>query len=449
MGKKALVLCGGGAKGAYQVGAYKALLELGFKPDIVTGTSVGALNGAFIVSGDFNKAYSVWSNINMAKIFSFNKEDLTKVTSMTNLVKFLIKSKDSASYEPLLSLINQNIDEDKIRKSNIDFGFVTTQFMPLKKVEMFKEDIPLGQMNDYIMASAACYPYMKSYSIGSKKYIDGGYFDNMPIEMAIKKGATEIVVIDLNAIGKTNTYINMPAKITYISSRHDLGGLLMFDENKSLKNIKLGYYDTMKTFNLLEGDLYTFKRKSNILSSKYEDRMNYNYNKIFSGLPDVSPFEKIAQNSIKEYLEKYNRELFTINSNVLTSLEFAANIFDIDMLNVYSFKQLSKLVMKKVNVQKKNNDYKNLFNLKSIIKKMFRVDSIKDITDSYDKKNLVCYVTDLLNKDMLSFDDKKEIWIFSSLMPDVVLSAIFISSYLTKEKISEKALKKIRKIYSK
>ncbi|MBP3941474.1 MAG: patatin-like phospholipase family protein, partial [Christensenellaceae bacterium] len=51
MGKKAVVLSGGGARGAYQAGAWKALRELDYQFDIVTGTSVGALNAAMMASG--------------------------------------------------------------------------------------------------------------------------------------------------------------------------------------------------------------------------------------------------------------------------------------------------------------------------------------------------------------------------------------------------------------
>ena len=72
MEKKAIVLCGGGAKGAYQIGALKALNKVGYKYDIVTGTSVGALNGAFAVMGDIKKAENIWSKLDMEGIFSFN-----------------------------------------------------------------------------------------------------------------------------------------------------------------------------------------------------------------------------------------------------------------------------------------------------------------------------------------------------------------------------------------
>ncbi len=433
MSKKAIVLCGGGAKGAYQIGAWNALRKIGFNPDIVTGTSVGALNGCFIVMNDFKKAYDVWSKINMENIFSFDSIDITKAKSMNDLTKMLIKSGESASYEPLKNLIDECINEDKIRNSKIEFGFVTTQFMPLKKIEIYKEDIPYGQIKDYVMASSACYPYMKSYSIGKTKYIDGGLFDNMPIEMAIKKGATDIVVIDLKAIGSKSKFVNLNANITYIGTRYDLGELMIFDNDNSIRNMKYGFYDTMKAFNKLEGNLYTFKKGTNIKSSKYEDEMDKCYKKIFSKLPVISPFEAVARNSIEEYLKKYNLELFRLNSNVLSCIEFAAKIFNIDMLKVYSFSNISNNLLKKYYIKRKEKDYVNIFNLRKVINKLLKPDGINNIKDTYEKDNLVCYIVSLLDKYILDFNDKKEIWVFSVLAPDAVLSAIVIYALINKK----------------
>ena len=67
---KALVLSGGGAKGAYQIGVWKALKKLGVKFDIVTGTSVGALNGTLIVQNEYRKAVKIWKKINLKSLFN-------------------------------------------------------------------------------------------------------------------------------------------------------------------------------------------------------------------------------------------------------------------------------------------------------------------------------------------------------------------------------------------
>ncbi|MBQ3241767.1 MAG: patatin-like phospholipase family protein [Oscillospiraceae bacterium] len=68
MGKKAVVLGGGGSRGSYQVGVWKALTELGFDYTVVTGTSVGALNGAFMAQQEFPLVEKMWKSIRTADV---------------------------------------------------------------------------------------------------------------------------------------------------------------------------------------------------------------------------------------------------------------------------------------------------------------------------------------------------------------------------------------------
>ena len=67
--KKALVLCGGGAKGGYHIGVWKALKEIGYHPNIITGTSVGALDGALFAIGEDDIATEIWENMSMETVF--------------------------------------------------------------------------------------------------------------------------------------------------------------------------------------------------------------------------------------------------------------------------------------------------------------------------------------------------------------------------------------------
>ena len=74
----ALALEGGGAKGAYQIGAWKALREAGVKIDAVAGTSVGALNGSLIVMGDLEKAENIWENIRYSQVMDVDDETMSR-----------------------------------------------------------------------------------------------------------------------------------------------------------------------------------------------------------------------------------------------------------------------------------------------------------------------------------------------------------------------------------
>ena len=68
-GKTALVLSGGGSRGAYQCGAWRALIELGIPVDMVVGVSVGSLNSAMVVQGDPFLASELWRKLETAKVF--------------------------------------------------------------------------------------------------------------------------------------------------------------------------------------------------------------------------------------------------------------------------------------------------------------------------------------------------------------------------------------------
>ena len=74
-----LALEGGGAKGAYQIGAWKALREAGIRFSAVSGTSVGALNGAMIVMDDLQKAEDVWNNIHFSQVMDVDDEEMRRL----------------------------------------------------------------------------------------------------------------------------------------------------------------------------------------------------------------------------------------------------------------------------------------------------------------------------------------------------------------------------------
>ena len=86
--KTALVLCGGGAQGAAEIGFYQAMVELGVRPDCIIGTSVGALNGAFIACGmDISRMKEIWADISGRKLYRLNPELLWKWGNASSLFK--------------------------------------------------------------------------------------------------------------------------------------------------------------------------------------------------------------------------------------------------------------------------------------------------------------------------------------------------------------------------
>ena len=236
MGKKAVVLGGGGSRGSYQVGVWKALLELGFDYEIVTGTSVGALNGALMVQKDYELAARMWQKLRTRDVMDIavtdkveNRKDFTgKIGAfITEMVK-----KGGADPRPLEQMLRAYIDEEKLRNSEVEFGFVTVEYPRLEPKVLTKETVPDGEMVDYLMASAACFPAMKARVIDGKTYIDGGYSDNVPVKMAVEMGADDIVAVDLEAIGVVRKMDFPKARLRYLKSRWDLGIFLRCDRQE-------------------------------------------------------------------------------------------------------------------------------------------------------------------------------------------------------------------------
>ncbi len=354
---KALVLSGGGAKGAYQIGVWKALKKLNMKFDIVTGTSVGALNGVLIVQSNYKKAIKIWQKINLKSLFN---EETTDTATNLDIYKMYSKHilKDGGmNTTELENIINQAFNKRKFFSSKINYGLVTYNITDKKAVEVTKNSIEQELFPSYLVASASCFPAFKEKQIGNKKYIDGGYYDNLPINLAISMGATEIVAVDLNAPGIKQSPIKK-VKTTTIKPKNKLTSFLYFKEESTLKSIKYGYNDTMKTFKTLEGNKYTFKRNSLKKNQKiYKETYLHFLNKILKYKKAIRSFENLINIDIS-----LNQELQSdlLEKLILKVMENLAKSFELDDSKIYTYKSFNKALKKQLNVYiKENNNTKN------------------------------------------------------------------------------------------
>lgn len=269
-----LVLEGGGAKGSYHVGAYKALLDLGIKVNGVAGTSIGALNGAAIVQGDLSNLEKLWEEINVDTLFGIDKVEIDKIKDMNlskinipyllNLSKEIITNK-GLDTSKMREIIEDFIDEKKIRKSKLDFALVTVSLTDKQPIELFKEDIPKGKLVDYLLASAN-FPAFKMEKMDGKLFLDGGWYDNLPINLLKRKGYRNFIAVRTHAIGRIKKINKDEVNVVYIEPTEDLGGIMDFDTKGAEKNMKLGYYDTIKVFKELKGHKYYIRAyKKNFL----------------------------------------------------------------------------------------------------------------------------------------------------------------------------------------
>lgn len=255
---KALVLAGGGARGSYHIGAWEALMELGYKPDIVTGTSVGCMNATLIALDRFDDAKALWLALNENDVLAM-PEGVTARDTL-RLAKNIVTS-GGLDISPMATMLARFTNEEALRNADCKIGLVTINVNTLKPLELTLDEIPEGKLIDYILASGACFPFLKPKDIDGQMFIDGGYFDNIPANLAAKMGATEIVEIALNGVGKSRPLSKKYSHIKPIKVKcyHDLGSILVFSPELAKRNMELGYLDTQKAFGKLEGLAFAFK----------------------------------------------------------------------------------------------------------------------------------------------------------------------------------------------
>ncbi len=346
--KRALVLSGGGAKGSYQYGVWKALKKLNIKFDIVTGTSIGAVNGAMMVLDNFKETGELWEKLTTKDIFYLDYDLRTKEGKKNfyvNVAKSFI-SDGGIDTTKMEEIFRKYIDEDKLRKSDIDYGIVTYSFTKKKPALLVKKDIPDGKLIDYIVASATCFPVVKPKQIGDEIFLDGGYYDNMPIDLAVKMGANEIIAVDLKAIGiKKKNDTKIPVKIIQPSS--DMGSFLSFTRKEALYRIALGYNDTLKAFGKLDGDKYSFyKGQLNYNFLRLKDNYINNFKTYFVNKNDN--LKKIFDSAFLEGLRSKLSSDDNIKSVFNDNIEEIGKIYDIDMTKIYLISRFYDIMFDKI-----------------------------------------------------------------------------------------------------
>ena len=263
-----LVLEGGGAKGAYQIGAWKALREADVKIKGIAGASVGSLNGALICMDDLDRAEEIWKNIDYSQVMSVSNETMEalkkKDFKSLNLQELIAKGfqlvKDGGfDITPLKDLIANVVgDETKIVDSDRELYSVTYSVSDRKELVVDLRKGEMGTVKDMLLASAYFLAF-KNEKLGGKRYMDGGGFNNVPLDVLIDHGYEDIIVIRIYGWGADKErVVKIPdgTKVYHIAPRQDLGGILEFDKKQARKNLTLGYYDAKRFLYDLAGRIY-------------------------------------------------------------------------------------------------------------------------------------------------------------------------------------------------
>jgi len=373
-----LALEGGGAKGSFEIGVYKALVELGIEISGVVGTSIGAINGAMIAQGDLNNAYELWYNMKPSKILGIdegltekiidrNLDRLDVLKIVKNARTFITNRGFDTRY--IRALIEEYIDEEKMRNSDVDYGLVTISLSDKKPIELFLEDIPKGKLSDYIMASAN-HPAFKLEKTDGKLFIDGAFYDNLPISLLQKKGYKDIIAVRLFAMGRIRKVNVNGFNITYITPSQKLCNTLDFSNSHARKNLKMGYYDTIKVFKGLKGTKFYINP-----TNDEEYFMNYllafGEKKILKvgeilGIENISYRRMLLEHIIPRLIDLLSMDNdCTYEDIVIRLYEEAAKHYDINEFKIYNFKELISEVHDKLS----SEGIKTGKNIPSFIKK--------------------------------------------------------------------------------
>ena len=195
----AFVLSGGGSRGALQVGALQVLLEAGIKPDMVVGSSVGAINGAALaVSPDavgIDQLERFWLGAESTRIYSPNL--------ITMALRVMLKRDSLVSSAEFYRFIRRHVLPQAEIFADLEATrlYITAVDLASGQLHIFGDD-PSDSLVDAIMASTSIQPFFPPWSIGERRFIDGGYLSNLPLLAAIERGAQEIYALDLTALGE-------------------------------------------------------------------------------------------------------------------------------------------------------------------------------------------------------------------------------------------------------
>lgn len=250
--KIGLVFSGGGARGAWQVGAWKAMRELGIDKNVtmVAGTSIGAINGAAFVQGELILLEDIWASMEFQKIFTSIKE---KRNLLLKLGREIIKQR-GADVNPLKKLIRNYINEDKIYNSPVGYSLVTVNVTKRKFEYIRKKDVPKGELTEYIIASST-FPLFKRHLINKHKFVDGGIYNNIPLDECVNHSSEPNVIICLNVtnISSLNPfriydYRKLKAMVNLVDLKPSvsMGSILNFEKKNARRFLKIGYEDALK-----------------------------------------------------------------------------------------------------------------------------------------------------------------------------------------------------------
>lgn len=206
--KIGFVLGGGGRLGAAEVGMLRALFEREVVPDVIVGTSIGAMNGAAVAAAPtletIDELEEMWTTLDKNEVFS---------GSVLAGAAHLVKTRTSLqSNQPLRRLIQKMLPATTFEELEIPFQCVAASIERAAEHWFSK-----GPLVDAILASSAVPGILPAVKIDGEHFIDGGIVNSIPIGRAVELGTTEIYVLHVGRIERPLTAPKNPWQVGMVS----------------------------------------------------------------------------------------------------------------------------------------------------------------------------------------------------------------------------------------
>ncbi|MGY1706550.1 patatin-like phospholipase family protein [Geodermatophilus sp. SYSU D00697] len=191
--RTAFVLGGGGVLGAAEVGMLQALFEHGVRPDLVVGTSVGAINGALVAAdptpGAVDRLRAVWEELASQRVFA---------GSVLARVGTLVRTRTHLHpREPLRDLLLAHLPVQTFAELRVPFQCVAASIE--RAAERWFTD---GVLVDAVLASCAVPGLLPPVEVGGEHYLDGGLVHSIPVGRAVALGAATVYVLHVGRIDR-------------------------------------------------------------------------------------------------------------------------------------------------------------------------------------------------------------------------------------------------------
>lgn len=265
--ERALVLSGGGARGAFQVGVWKYLAEIGWKPDLICGTSVGAIVGAGIASGvSLERMINLWKTHDNPRMYRPTIDKF--IFSFFSRKKF----RSIADTTRLRRMLLENLNFEDLKKSPMRL-IIAALNMRTSKVEYFgNEAITI----DHMMAAGAVPLFFPWHKLKGTLYWDAGLMANTPIRPAIEYGAKSIIVVYLSPLGvfdqpEPRTHSEV---INLISEQFLFGSYSTFPFDLLKTNAKIHVVAPTRMLGLRSILNFNKRQASRLISEGYENARN-------------------------------------------------------------------------------------------------------------------------------------------------------------------------------